>query len=192
MLKQMGGCFALIGKERESPLHKEQKLYLEEIELVEVMMISHNCIPFYYNLTKELVKKMNTYACFVEKCNSMIDFRREKMLKPNMFGKDFENHDCPEFTRCFLNAITLSQTFNDDFIFTKGDQGFIPLGRWQTSMYGYRKPRNIIPPCEMIRLRLIMVSFMHKEIMHSREFINNVGKEDIQKFMGINVFFMIV
>ena len=109
MLKQMGGCFALIGKERESSLYKEQKLYLEEIELVEVMMINHNCIPFYYNLSKELVKKMNTYACFVEKCDSMIDFllltkhdfRREKMLKRNMFGKDFENHDCPELTRCF-------------------------------------------------------------------------------------------
>ena len=34
-----------------------------------------------------------------------------------------------------------------------------------------------------------MVSVMHKEIMHSREFINNIGEEDIQKFMGTNVFF---
>ena len=34
------------------------------------------------------------------------------MLKRNMFGKDFENQDCPELTRCFLNAITLSQTFS--------------------------------------------------------------------------------
>ena len=150
----MDGSFALIGKERESSLCKEQKLYLKEIELVEVMMINHNCIPFYYNLSKELLKKMNTYACFVDKCDSMIDFlsltkhdfRREKMLKRNMFGKDFENHDSPELTRCFLNVITLSQTFNDGFIFTKGDQGFIPLGRWQTSWCGYRKPRNIIPP----------------------------------------------
>ena len=34
-----------------------------------------------------------------------------------------------------------------------------------------------------------MVSVMHKEIMHSREFINNIGEEDIQKFIGTNVFF---
>ena len=85
----MGGCFTLIGKERESPLYKEQKLYLEDIEFVELMMINHNCIPFYNNRYKELVKKMNTYACFVEKCNSMIDFllltkhdfHRERLLK---------------------------------------------------------------------------------------------------------------
>ena len=38
MLRQMGGCFALIGKKSSKlPSYKEQKLYLEEMELMESM-----------------------------------------------------------------------------------------------------------------------------------------------------------
>ena len=85
-----------------------------------------------------------------------------------MFGKKFENHDCPELTRSFLNAITLGQTFNDNFIFVRSDRHDIPMGRWQTGTF--RKPRAIIAPCEMVKLRLIMISFIHKEIMDTSEF----------------------
>ena len=39
-----------------------------------------------------------------------------------MFGRVFENHDCPELMKIFLNAITLLQTFNDDFTFVSGGE----------------------------------------------------------------------
>ena len=87
----------------------------------------------------------------------------------SMFGKKFENHDCPELTRCFLNAITLGQTFDDNFIFVKSDHRDIPMGRWQTVTV--RKLRAIIPPCEMVKLRLIMILFIHKEIMDTSNFL---------------------
>ena len=37
-LKQMGSCFALVGKKIEQrPLYQEQMMYLEEMETVELM-----------------------------------------------------------------------------------------------------------------------------------------------------------
>ena len=98
MLKQMGGCFALIGKKKEQkPLYKGQKMYLEEIDLVESMIINQNCIRYYNSQDKDLTIKLNTYGCFIEKCNSMVDlllltkhdFLRERSLKESMFGKKF-------------------------------------------------------------------------------------------------------
>ena len=34
-----------------------------------------------------------------------------------LFGRNFENADCPDLTKCHLRTMTLSQTFNDDFVF---------------------------------------------------------------------------
>ena len=79
-----------------------------------------------------------------------------------MFGRVFKNHDCPELMKIFLNAITLSQTLNDDFTFVRGDENVVPLGKWQTKMERWLQ---VIPPCELIKLRLIMVSIVHKEIL---------------------------
>ena len=36
--------------------------------------------------------------------------------------------DCPDLTKCYLRAITLSQTFNDDFVFV-GKTKDIPCTR---------------------------------------------------------------
>ena len=91
---------------------------------------------------RDIIEKMNTYGCFVEWCNSMIefliltkhDFERDRLLKMNMFGEVFENHDCQELTLFFLNAVTLGQTFNDDFTMIRGDESCIPVGKWQTNL----------------------------------------------------------
>ena len=177
LLKEMGGCFALIGKDSKTkPLYKEQKFYLEDIELSEVLTINQNHIKSYYKQEKELVEKMNTYGCSIEKCDNIIDllllskhdFEREKSLKMKMFGKKFENHDSPELTRCYLQAITLGQTFNDDFVFVGKDTNHIPSGRWQTMVF--RQTRRIVPPCELAKIRLMMMAFVNKEIMDSNQF----------------------
>ena len=48
-LKEMGGCFALIGKySKRKPLYKDQKFYLEDIELSEVLTINQNYVKSYY------------------------------------------------------------------------------------------------------------------------------------------------
>ena len=105
MLRQMGGCFSLIEKKSlKLPLYKEQKLYLEEMELMESMLMNHTNIKLYNSQEKDLIRKANSYGCSVERCNDLVefllltkhDFQRESILKRNMFGKTFENHDCPE------------------------------------------------------------------------------------------------
>ena len=90
-------------------------------------------------------------------------------------------------TRCFLNANTLGQTFIDNFIVVKSDCRDILMGRWKTGTF--RKPRTIIPPCEMVKLRLIMISFIHKEIKDTSEFRRNVDEEFVQSFIGTHIFF---
>ena len=46
-----------------------------------------------------------------------MDFMKESSIKSRLFGRQFENMDCPDLTKCYLRAITLSQMFNDDFMF---------------------------------------------------------------------------
>ena len=129
-------------KTRKRPLYKEQTLYLEEMKLMELMLINHAHVKLYNSQEgKELINKTNTYGCCIERCNNTIDFLLlmkhdfigEPILKKNMFGRVFENHDCPELTKVFLNVITLLQTFNDDFTFVRGDENVVPLGKLATS-----------------------------------------------------------
>ena len=76
MLKQMGGCFALIGKKATKlPLYKEQTLYLEEMKPMELMLINHAHVKLYNSQEdKELINKTNTHGCCIERCNNIIDF----------------------------------------------------------------------------------------------------------------------
>ena len=101
-----------------------------------------------------------------------------------MFGKSFENHDCPELTKFFLNAITLGQTFNDHFTFIRGDGICIPLGMWQTNLERWFQ---VVLLCEMVKLRLIIISFIHKEIQNQWEIKNCIM--NIHEFIGNHIFF---
>ena len=194
MLRQMGGCFALIGKKSSKlPLYKKQKLYLEEMELMESMLMNHTNIKLYNSQDKDLIRKANSYSCSVERCNDLVeflslikhDFQRESILKRNMFGKTSENHDCPELAKFFLNAITLGQTFNDDFTLIRGDGIYVPLGTWQRNLERWCQ---VVPPCEMVKLRLIIISFVHKEIMNQWEFKKDCGT-NVHQFISNHVFF---
>ena len=113
------------------------------------------------------------------------DFIRECLLKENMFGKVFENHDCPELRKIFLNAIMLLQSFNDDFTFVRGENG-VPSGKWQTKL---ERRLQLIPPCELIKLRLIMVSFVHKKILNRFQFKKHVDMNSI--YSGIYIYIYI-
>ena len=68
---------------------------------------------------------LEEYAFNIELCNNMnefllltkMDFMKESSIKARLFGRQFENMDWPNLTKCYLRAITLSQTFNYDFVF---------------------------------------------------------------------------
>ena len=96
-----------------------------------------------------------------------------------MFGKSFENHNCPELTKFFLNVFTLGQPFNDDFTFIKGDSIHILLGTLQMNLRWFQ----VVPPCEMVKLRLIIISFIHKEIQNQWEIKNCIT--NIHEFISL-------
>ena len=100
-----------------------------------------------------------------------------------MVGTSFENHDCLELTKFFLNGITLGQTFNDDFTFIRGDGICIPLGMWQMNLERWFQ---VVPLCEMVKLRLILISF-YTEIQNQYEVKNCIT--NIHEFIGNHILF---
>ena len=73
VLKQMGGCFGLSGRNGKEPLYKEEILYLEEMSVIEEMLMNQIDLRFYHSCEdRDMVKKVNTYGCNIEKCNTTI------------------------------------------------------------------------------------------------------------------------
>ena len=66
----------------------------------------------------------------------------------------------------------------------KGDESRIPVGKWQTNLERYAQ---VIPPCQLINLRLIMMSFIHKEIQNQHEF--RKSKLNVQELIANHIFF---
>ena len=52
---------------------------------------------------------LEEYAFNVEQCNNMnefllltkMDFTKESSIKSRLFGRQFENKDCPNLTKCY-------------------------------------------------------------------------------------------
>ena len=99
------------------------------------MTINQGYIDKKFRGDRDIALKMHKYGCSIEKCYNMTDFllltkhdfEREKCLRRRMVGKHFKNHDNPQLTRCYLRAITIGQTFNDD-IFCWKRHKFYSLG----------------------------------------------------------------
>ena len=132
MLKQMGGYLSLTGQSNK-PLYKEQSFPPEDANLIDELMI--NGVRMDNDFFNDIVR-LEEYAFNVERCNDMtefllltkMDFTTESSIKSRLFGRQFENMDCPDLTKCYLRAITLSQTFNDDFVFVGKPRIFLVLG----------------------------------------------------------------
>ena len=82
-----------------------------------------------------------------------MDFEKERDIKEYLFGKSFENLDCPKLTSCFLRSITLSQTFNGDFTFV-GRTGEIPCSKLWRDVG--RPVKQVLLLCVLAKLRLAM------------------------------------
>ena len=141
--------------------------------------------------------------CNVENCNNLDefciltkhDFPCKHRMKDAIFGQTFENHDSNDIIRHCFNAITLGQTFMDDFGLIQGSNAIdrdhspsIPVGNWQTDLY---RKLSVLPPCDMVNMQLMMISFIHKLIMGKPSVLQylNEENENVQDFMGNYVFF---
>ena len=80
----------------------------------------------------------------------------------------------------------LAQTFRDDFTFFKMDLNYI----WCSSMHSEKRhPINeVMPPCELAEMHLIMIGFIHSQMEHVDPF-SGVYDFEIPKKIGNNIFF---
>ena len=116
-----------------------------------------------------------------------MDFTKKSSIKSRLLGRQFENMDCPNLTNCYLRAITLSQTFNDDFMFVAKAKD-IPCTRLHANKG--RAINTTVPPCELTKIRLMMMVFIHKEIMVESQ-MKDMFKDHVHKQIGMRVFFTI-
>ena len=90
--------------------------------------------PEYQSFTH--IVHLDDYSFSVKKCGNIAyfliltkrDFSKEYSIKERIFGKSFENIDCLSLTQCYTRAITLGQTFNDDFVLVGKVEDEIPIG----------------------------------------------------------------
>ena len=86
----------------------------------------------------------------------------------------------------YLLAVMLAQTFSDDFTFFKMDLNYIPCSSMHSKK---RRPINeVVPPCELAKMHLIMIGFVHSQIEHINLF-SGVYNFEIHKKIGNNIFF---
>ena len=109
-------------------------------------------------------------------------------MKRVLHGKKFENMDCRDLVKNYLCAVTLTQTFSDDFTFFKMDLNYIPCSSMHSEE---RRPINEdVPPCELAKMHLIMIGFVHSQTEHVDPF-SGVYDFKLHKKIGNNIFFMI-
>ena len=191
MLKQMGGYFSLTGQSNK-PLYREQSCFsphhhaylIDELMIKGVMTES----DFFTD-----IEHLDEYTFSIEKCVNVrefliltkMDFTGEDAIKQRLFGKLFENVDCLELTKYYLRLITLTQTFNDNFTFV--GNGIDILCSTMHSDKGCQV--NVpIPPCELTRIRLMMMAFIQNEIMDDTR-IKDIPEHLIHKQISMRVFF---
>ena len=188
MLKQMGGHCFLLGHSNK-PLYKEQCISPYDANVVDELMI--NGMRMEYDFFNNVVQ-LEEYAFSVKRCNNMnkflllskLDFNKESSIKNKLFGHDFKNEECPDLTKCHLRTISLSQTFNDDFVFVEKSVD-IPHDHLHNN--NGRTINEQVPPCELMCIRLMMMSFIHKEILSDP--MLKIGDSFIHEQIGTHIFF---
>ena len=128
----------------------------------------------------------------MEKCKSIseflaltkLDFNQECYLKKRFFGKEFENFDCPTSTKNYLWCVTMSHTFHDNFRFVGLDLHYIPCSLMHSE--GRSSINETIPPCKLVKIRQIMMAFIHSEINIKHLPINDI---EVHEQFGNRVFF---
>ena len=137
---------------------------------------------------------MDEFALNVEHCRNFRefllltkqDFLQEHYTKRVLYEKEFENMDCRNLVKNYLHAVTLTQTFSDDFTFFKMDLNYIPCSSMHSKKRG---PINeVVPPCELAKMHLIMIGFVHSQIEHVDPF-SGVYDFKIHKKIGNNILF---
>ena len=185
-----GYCF-LKRKDGKTALMDNVNLTIDEVDHVDEIQISGLHLDYEYFKT---ALRLDDFAFNVERCKNpteflvltKMDFEQERYIKKRMYVKEFETMDCPSLVKNYLCAVMVSHTFNDDFIVDL-NLGYIPC----SSMHGEgrRSLSQVVPPCKLAKMRLMMMAFVHSQIKHVTLF-SRMHDSDIHKQIGNKIFFM--
>ena len=166
-------------------------LTIDEVDHVDEIQINGLHLDYEYFKT---ALGLDDFAFNVEHCKNLteflvltkMDFEQECYIKKRMYGKEFENMDCPSLVRNYLHAVTLLHMFNDDFTFVDLNLGYILC----SSMHGKGRLslNQVVPPCKLAKIRLMMMAFVHSQIQHVTLF-SRMHDSDIHKQIGNKIFF---
>ena len=188
-LKLMGGLCFLKFKNSKKSLQKRVTLMVDNVDHVNEVQINGVSYEHFKH-----VEHLDKCAFDVEWCYNMnnflsltkMDFEQEKTIKRHFFGKEFENMDCPDLTRTYLRAITLGQTFNDEFTFVSLPHDYIPCSAMHSEK---RRSTNVtMSSCELAKMRLMMMAFIHNEVSRVSPFAD-IYDSDFQEHIGSRVYF---
>ena len=190
-LKLMGCYCFLKTKKGKKSLMESVKLTMDEVDHVDEVQI--NGVHFDYKYFRSILH-LDDFAFNVERCKNISeflvltkkDFEQEQYIKTRLYGKEFENMDCPNLVKNYLRGVMLSHTFNDDFTFVDFNSTCIPCS-WMHSEKR-RSLNKVVSQCEMAKMHLVMMSFVHNQIEHVSPF-NRLGDFDIHEHIGSRVFF---
>ena len=190
-LKLMGGYCFLKTKNGKRSLMEEVSLTMDDIDHVDEVQI--NGLQIGYEYFKNMLK-LDSFAFNMECCQNVkdfliltkLDFEQERYIKRILYGKEFENMDCPVVTKNYLRSITLSQMFKDEFTFVGMDLKYIPCSSKHSEK---RHSLNmVVPPCKLAKMRLIMTAFIHNQLEHVKAF-KEVYNSEFHDQIGNKVFF---
>ena len=191
-LRQLGGLFSLISREDGHMMHEKRDFKCKDAALVDTIMTNDAIVDgFNGRITKHHRRfrhnRLLEDACTIERCKNMMDFllitRNEftgidAQQKESIFGKSFDNIDCPSVVNVCFRCCTLGQTFNDNFLLTRQRKA-------SSSMI----VSKVIPPCTLSKVRLMMMCFIYKFIQ-SHYFVKlNVAEDAIHRYIGESIFF---
>ena len=145
-LRQLGGLFSLISREDGRMMHEKRDFKCKDAALIDTIMTNDAIVDgFDGRITKHHRRfrhnKLLEDACTIERCKNMMDFllitRNEftgidAQQKESIFGKSFDNIDCPSVVNVCFRCCTLGQTFNDNFSLTrrrKTYDGYLKCGQ---------------------------------------------------------------
>ena len=172
-------------------MHKKRDFKCKDAALVDTIMTNDAIVDgFSGRITKHHRRfrhnKLLEDACTIERCKNMVDFllitRNEftgidARQKESIFGKSFDNIDCPSVVNVCFRCCTLGQTFNDNFSLTRQRKTLSTI------------VSKVIPPCTLSKVHLMMMCFIYKFIQ-SHYFVKlNVAEDAVHRYIGESIFF---
>ena len=173
-IETVGRIVSLISREDGHMMNEKRGFKCKDAALVDIIMTNDAIIDgFSGRITKHHRRFRHNKLLITRDEFTGIDARQ----KESIFGKSFDNINCPSVVNVCFRCCTLGQTFNDNFSLTRRRKTLSTI------------VSKVIPPCTLSKVRLMMMCFIYKFIQ-SHYFVKlNVAEDAVHRYIGESIFF---